>query len=64
MVSICQQFITVRLYHTQRVDDAVIAGTRVLAQLYAANESALEAGARPDRALPFQAFYNDAVNQE
>ena len=31
MVNICQQFITVRLYHTQRVDDAVIAGTRVYA---------------------------------
>jgi len=42
----------------------VIAGTRVLGQLYAANESALEAGRRPDEGLPFQAFYNDAVNQE
>ncbi|KAL1525705.1 hypothetical protein AB1Y20_020551 [Prymnesium parvum] len=64
MVSICQQFITVRLYHTQRVDDAVIAGTRVLGQLYSANETAIAAGRRLDQSLPFQAFYNDAVNQE
>ncbi|KAL3914839.1 MAG: hypothetical protein SGPRY_007480 [Prymnesium sp.] len=60
MVSICQQFITVRLYHTLRVDDAVIAGTRVLGLLYSANESPN----RPEFPLPFQAFYNDGVNQE
>lgn len=64
MVSICQQFITVRLYHTQRVDDAVIAATRVLGQLYAANEILLETSGKIRQALPFQVFYNDAVNQE
>jgi len=65
MVSVCQQFVTVRLYHTQRIDDAVIAGTRVLGQLYEANEHALECGRRSGKdPLDYHAFYNDAVNQE
>ena len=66
MVSVCQQFITVMLYYTQRVDDAVIAGTRVLGQLYAANESATAQGRRTNSvaALDYHAFYNDAVNQD
>ena len=72
MVSICQQFISVRLCHTQRIDDAVIAATRVLGQLYSGNEAALAApwrrwrgGAVADEdRLDFRAFYNDAINQE
>ena len=65
MVSTCQQFITVRLYHTQRIDDAVIAGTRVLGQLFEANERAVADGRRGHKeALEYQAFYNDAINQE
>ena len=65
MVAVCQQFLTVRLCHTQRIDDAVIAATRVLGQLYAANEEAVEAGRRGlhDR-LDYRKFYNDAINQE
>jgi hypothetical protein len=66
MVSVCQQFLTVRLCTTQRIDDAVIAATRVLGQLYAANELAIEAGRRrgPSDVLSYKSFYNDAVNQE
>jgi len=71
MVSICQQFVTVRLYQTQRIDDAVIAGTRVLGRLYEANEQALHTGRRlarhgadPGAYLDYHSFYNDAVNQE
>ena len=30
MVAVCQQFITVRLYYTQRIDDAVVAVRRLL----------------------------------
>ena len=65
MVTIVQQFLTVRLCHTQRIDDAVIAATRVLGQLYAANELATEAGHRVgDDAFDYRRFYNDAINQE
>ena len=56
-----QQFLTVRLYHTQRIDDAVVAATRVLGLIFAANDQLLARG-RPG--LPFHLFYNDAVNQE
>jgi len=61
LVVVVQQFLTVRLYHTQRIDDAVVAATRVLRLLFNANDHAIEAG-RPG--LPFHIFYNDAVNQE
>lgn len=65
MVATCQQFITVRLYHTQRIDDAVVAGTRVLGLLFQAHERALSDGRRTANAqLDYQTFYNDAVNQE
>ena len=65
IVLVVQQFLTVRLCHTMRIDDAVIAGTRVLGQLYAANELATDQGRRAaeDR-LDYRRFYNDAVNQE
>ena len=64
-VDVCQQFLTVRLCHTQRIDDAVIAATRVLGMLYSANEMATEAGRRTsDSSLGYRRFYNDAVNQE
>ena len=61
LIVVVQQFLTVRLYHTQRIDDAVVAATRVLGVLFGANDHALELG-RPG--LPFHLFYNDAVNQE
>ena len=65
MVLVCQQFLTVRLCHTQRIDDAVIAVTRVLGQLYAANELATDSGRRiTEDGLDYRRFYNDAVNQE
>jgi len=66
MVAICQQFLTVRLCHTQRIDDAVIAATRVLGQLYAANEAATLAGRRASKAdaFDYRRFYNDAINLE
>ena len=65
MVKVCHQFLTVRLVSTQRIDDAVMAATRVLGQLYAANEAATEAGWRtPQEKLDYRTFYNDAVNQE
>ena len=65
MVVVCQQFLTVRLCHTQRIDDAVVAATRVLGQLYTANELAMEAGRRDgEEGLDYRRFYNDAVNQE
>ena len=65
MVNVCQQFLTVRLCHTQRIDDAVIAATRVLGQLFNANEAAIAAGRRrPEDGLDFRRFYNDAINQE
>jgi len=65
MLAVCQQFLTVRLCHTQRIDDAVIAATRVLGHLYFANEAATEAGRRPkDSTLDYRRFYNDAINQE
>ncbi|KOO24665.1 ubiquitin-protein ligase e3a isoform 2 [Chrysochromulina tobinii] len=65
MVAVCQQFLTVRLCHTQRIDDAVIAATRVLGQLYDANEAAMAVGRRkPSEALDYRRFYNDAINLE
>jgi hypothetical protein len=65
MVAVCQQFLTVRLCHTQRIDDAVIAATRVLGQLYVANEAAVVAGRRSSfDVLDYRKFYNDAINQE
>jgi len=65
MLFVCQQFLTVRLCHTQRIDDAVMAVTRVLGQLYAANELATEAGRRsPEDRLDYRRWYNDAVNLE
>jgi len=57
----------VRLYHTQRIDDAVIAATRVLGLLYESNEAALAGGWRRGEEatlLDYHSFYNDAVNQE
>ena len=53
--------LTLPLYHTQRIDDAVVAATRVLGLVFAANDQLLARG-RPG--LPFHLFYNDAVNQE
>ena len=50
-----------RLYRTQRIDEAVVAATRVLGLIFAANDQLLARG-RPG--LPFHLFYNDAVNQE
>jgi len=67
VVGVVHQFITVRLYYTQRIDEAIIAGTKVLGLLYDANEAALAGGWRTtaDAArLDYKAFYNDAVNQE
>ena len=65
MLAVCQQFLTVRLCHTQRIDDAVIAATQVIGHLYTANELATEAGRRrADDGLDYRSFYNDAVNQE
>ena len=61
LIAVVQQFLTVRLYHTQRIDDAVVAATRVLGLVFAANDQLLARG-RPG--LPFHLFYNDAVNQE
>lgn len=69
IVSVVHQFLTVRLFYTQRIDDAVIAGTKVLGMLYDANEAAIAAGWRRGGGgaagqLDYHAFYNDAVNQE
>jgi len=65
LLLVCQQFLTVRLCHTQRIDDAVIAVTRALGLLFAANEMAAEDGRRrPEDRLDYRRFYNDAVNQE
>jgi len=54
-VGALQQFVTVRLYMTRAVGELVPA-VQVLGLLYAAN--------RRSRALPYHAFYNDAVNEE
>ena len=60
MLLACQQFLTVRLCHTQRIDDAVMAVTRVLGQLYAANELAAESGRRaPDDRMNYRRFYSN-----
>jgi len=67
LVAVVHQFITVRLFYTQRIDEAVIASTRVLGLLYDANEAALVGGWRKGAeatALDYTVFYNDAVNQE
>ena len=63
MLLVCQQFLTVRLCHTQRIDDAVVAATRVLGHLHSANELATESDRRkPDDLMDYRRFYNDAVN--
>ena len=54
-----------RLCHTQRIDDAVVAATQVIGHLYTANERATDAGRRADDdGLDYRSFYNDAVNLE
>lgn len=62
LVSVVQQYITVRWYMMERLQD--VAGAVVLLGiLHDANER--RAAQDPNaRVIPFEAFYNDAVNQE
>jgi len=59
-LTMLQHFITLRIYTTQRIDDAIVSATRALDLLYHANENIHEHKQRVD----FSEFYNDAVNQE
>jgi len=56
LVNVVQQFITIHLYESQQIDEAIESSTRFLGLLNAANEKA--------GIVSFTEFYNDAVNNE